>query len=132
MRSYALAIAFSVLLAALYAFQNPGDVTVRFLLWTRDVPQGVWEAAVFAGGCVLMWVVSLSAFLELRTSYRSRFKEQDLKIKKLEEERLSILRAISGGDQPIPPAGEKTPSTPPAPEKEHYPLKKQDGGPSVK
>ena len=84
MRSYALAIAFSVLLAAVYAFQNPGDVTVRFLVWTREVPQGVWEAAVFAGGCVLMWVVSLSAFLELRTSYRSRFKEQDMKIKKLE------------------------------------------------
>ena len=132
MRSYALAIAFSVLLAAVYAFQNPGDVTVRFLLWTRDVPQGVWEAAVFAGGCVLMWVVSLSAFLELRTGYRSRFKEQDIKIKKLEEERISILRAISGGDQPKSSPDVKTPPAPTAPEKELYPLKKQDGGPSVK
>ncbi len=132
MRSYALAIAFSVLLAAVYAFQNPGDVTVRFLVWTRDVPQGIWEAAVFAGGCVLMWVVSLSAFLELRTSYRSRFKEQDIKIKKLEEERISILRAISGGDQPKPSPDGKTPLTPSVSEKELNPLKKQDGGSSVK
>lgn len=132
MRSYALAIAFSVLLAAVYAFQNPGDVTVRFLVWTREVPQGVWEAAVFAGGCVLMWVVSLSAFLELRTSYRSRFKEQDMKIKKLEEERISILRAISGGDQPKPSHDNTSPLTPSDSEKEFYPLKKQDGGPSVK
>ncbi len=132
MRSYALAIAFSVLLAAVYAFQNAGDVTVRFLLWTRDVPQGIWEAAVFAGGCVLMWVVSLSAFLELRTSYRSRFREQDMKIKKLEEERISILRAISGGDQPKSAPEGKTPLTPSGPEKESYPLKKQDGGLSGK
>ena len=132
MRSYALAIAFSVLLAAVYAFQNPGDVTVRFLLWTRDVPQGIWEAAVFAGGCVLMWVVSISAFLELRTSYRGRFKDQDIKIKKLEEERISILRAISGGDQPKPDPEDKTSPFPSTPEKEIYPLKKQDGGLSGK
>ena len=132
MRSYALAIAFSVLLAAVYAFQNPGDVTVRFLMWTREMPQGIWEAAVFAGGCVLMWVVSLSAFLELRTSYRGRFKEQDMKIKKLEEERISILRAISGNDQPGPVSDGKISPAPPVPEKEHYPLKKQDGGSSGK
>jgi uncharacterized integral membrane protein len=93
MRSYALAVAFSVLLSAVYAFQNPGDITVRFLLWSREVPQGVWEAAVFAAGCVLMWIVSISAFIEQRTRYRQQIKEQETKVKKLEEERRELLRS---------------------------------------
>ncbi|HCL79522.1 MAG TPA: DUF1049 domain-containing protein [Synergistaceae bacterium] len=94
-RSYALAIAFSVLLSAVYAFQNPGDITVRFLLWSREVPQGIWEAAVFAAGCVLMWIVSLSAHLEIRGKYRHQIKEQETKIKKLEDERLAFLRTAA-------------------------------------
>lgn len=96
MRSYALAVAVSVLLAAVYAFQNSGEVTVRFFIWTREVPQGIWEAAIFAGGCVLMWFVSISAWLELRGTYKRQVKEQEARIQKLEEERLSILRAIHG------------------------------------
>lgn len=100
MRSYTLAIAFSVLLSAVYAFQNPGDITVRFLLWSREVPQGIWEAAVFAAGCVLMWIVSLSAHLEIRGKYRQQMKERETKIKKLEDERLVFLRTAAMNNEP--------------------------------
>lgn len=111
MKSYALAIAFSVLLAAVYSFQNPGEVTVRFLIWTRELPQGVWESAVFGAGCVLMWIVSLSAYWELRSKFKGRIKEQEKRIQKLEEERLSILRAINGKDAlPRPEDGATVPS----------------------
>lgn len=43
MRSYALAIAVAMLVAALYAFQNPQEVVVKFFSWERELPQGIWE-----------------------------------------------------------------------------------------
>lgn len=46
MKSYTLAVALAMLLSALYAFQNPGDVTVRFLLYERTVPQGDRKSVV--------------------------------------------------------------------------------------
>ena len=73
MRSYALAVGLAMLISAVFAFQNTGEITVNFLIWTRQVPQGIWEVAVFAGGCVLMWLVSMSAAQNLVGSIRNRF-----------------------------------------------------------
>ena len=94
MRSYTVAIAFAVLVSAVFSYQNPGDVTIRFLVWTRQLPQGVWEVAVFSAGCVLMWIVSLSAHLEGRARFRKIIREQTERILKLEEDRANILKAI--------------------------------------
>ena len=94
MRSYTVAIAFAVLVSAVFSYQNPGDVTIRFLVWTRQLPQGVWEVAVFSAGCVLMWIVSLSAHLEGRARFRKIIREQTERISKLEDDRANILRAI--------------------------------------
>lgn len=94
MRSYALAIAVSMLLSAIYVFQNVGEVSVRFFIFERVFPQGVWEVLLFSIGAVLMWVFSLFASLELRAGYRSQIKERDKKITSLEEERTSLLAAI--------------------------------------
>lgn len=123
MRSYALAIAASMLLAAIYVFQNDaGEVTVRFLIFERVFPQGVWEVLLFSVGAVVMWVFSILASLELRASYRGKIKERDKKIQTLEDEKSSLLGAISKmgakaeypiegkpyvglADEPFPPAG---------------------------
>ena len=94
MRSYTVAIAFAVLVSAVFSYQNPGDVTIRFLIWTRQLPQGVWEVAVFSAGCVLMWIVSLSAHLEGRARFRKIIREQTERIAKLEDDRANILKAI--------------------------------------
>lgn len=94
MRSYTVAIAFAMLLSAIFSYQNPGDVTVRFLVWTRQIPQGVWEVSVFAAGCVLMWIVSVSAHIEGRGRFRKVIREQADRIARLEEERADILKAI--------------------------------------
>ncbi|ADE56730.1 MULTISPECIES: LapA family protein [Aminobacterium] len=95
MRSYALAVGLAMLISAVFAFQNTGEITVNFLIWTRQVPQGIWEVAVFAGGCVLMWLVSMSAALESRGKYKKQIRELDGKMKKLEEERTSLLNALN-------------------------------------
>lgn len=54
MKSYILAIAITMFLSALYAFQNIGDVTVKFFVFERTFPQGVWDVLLFASGAVLM------------------------------------------------------------------------------
>ncbi len=75
MKSYALAIAIAMLVAAGYAFQNTGDVTVRFLIWERQIPQGIWEILLFAAGGILMWFVSLVALLEVRSGLKREIRD---------------------------------------------------------
>lgn len=95
MKSYALAVALAMLLAAVYAFQNAGEIIVRFLVWERAIPQGIWEVLLFAAGGILMWLVSLSALMETRGKYVRQVREKEKKIRELEEERASLLAAIS-------------------------------------
>ena len=59
MKSYILAITVTMFLSALFAFQNIGDVTVRFLIFEWMFPQGVWEVLVFCAGSALMWIFSI-------------------------------------------------------------------------
>ena len=94
MRSYILAIAFSMLLSAIYVFQNTGDIYVRFLMFEREFPQGVWEVLLFSVGAVIMWLFSIFASLEMRSKNSARIKERDKKISQLEEEKNSLLAAF--------------------------------------
>ena len=104
MKSYALAVAMAMLVAALYAFQNTGDVLVRFLMWEVALPQGIWEVMLFAAGGVLMWMVSLFAMMESRSKYSKQIKEKEARIKALEEEKASLMGAIRhGSSQPDRP-----------------------------
>jgi uncharacterized integral membrane protein len=93
--TYILAIAFSVLLSAVYAFQNAADVYVKFLMFERSFPQGVWEALLFSAGVLLMWIFSIVASLEVRSKYKAKIKERDVKIAALEEEKKSLLSAFN-------------------------------------
>ena len=45
MKSYILAIVLTMFLSALFAFQNIGDVTIRFLIFEWTLPQGVWAVS---------------------------------------------------------------------------------------
>lgn len=94
MKSYALAMAVSMFLAAIYAFQNTTTITVQFLMFAREVPQGLWEVLLFSSGLVLMWLFSILASLELRSNHRAQIKERDEKIALLEEEKSSLLAAF--------------------------------------
>ena len=94
MRSYILAVAVSMLLAAVYTFQNTSEITVHFLVFQRAFPQGVWEVILFSIGAVLMWFFSILASIETHTTHRKEVKERDKRISELEEERSSLLNAF--------------------------------------
>ena len=99
-----------MLLAALFAYQNPGDMVIRFLVWERVLPQGVWEIALFTAGAIAMWFISLSAILETRNKNARELKEQKERITTLEEdldkvrdERNALMLAMKkyGADLPL-------------------------------
>lgn len=94
MKSYILAIAISMFLSALYAFQNIGDVTVRFLMFEWILPQGVWDVMIFACGAVLMWIFSLFSGVETRSKYKKIIREKDEKITALEKEKVTLLESF--------------------------------------
>ena len=101
MKSYALAVAVAMLVAAVYAFQNTTEILVQFVIWKIAVPQGIWEVMLFAAGGVLMWLVSIFAMMESRSGYSKKLKEKEARVKELEEERGSLMGALrssgSGG-----------------------------------
>lgn len=95
MKSYILAIAITMFLSALYAFQNIGDVTVRFLVFEWIFPQGVWDVMIFACGAVLMWIFSIFSGVETKGKYKKIIKEKDEKITALEREKVTLLESLS-------------------------------------
>lgn len=95
MKSYILAITVTMFLSALFAFQNIGDVTVRFLIFEWVFPQGVWEVLVFCAGAAIMWVFSIFSVFEVRGKYKHELKAKDEKILSLENEKKTILGSIS-------------------------------------
>ncbi|MDI3499009.1 MAG: lipopolysaccharide assembly protein [Synergistaceae bacterium] len=97
MKSYALAVAAGMIIAALYAVQNGDIITVNFLVWQRDVHQGIWEVLVFAAGALLMWVASVGAIVELKGRSKSRVKELERQISALEKEKASFIETLQGG-----------------------------------
>jgi len=126
MKSYALAVALAMLLAATYAFQNTGEILVRFLIWERTIPQGIWDVLLFAAGGVLMWFVSLFALLETRGKYVRQVREKDKRIKELEEERTSLMNAFRTQQEPEGVVKEQPVSGPPAEEVFSEPVKPVD------
>lgn len=96
------------MLAALYAFQNASEITVRFLMFQRAFPQGVWEVVLFSIGAVLMWLFSILASVETHKKHRKEMKARDKRISELEEERASLLNAFKYLPQTGEPAAPKT------------------------
>ncbi|MFA0888912.1 MAG: LapA family protein [Synergistales bacterium] len=94
MKSYALAILLAMLVAAGYAFQNTGDVVVRFIIWEKTLPQGLWDILLFAAGGLLMWIVSLASLVEVRGALRRKIKDQEERIRALEQEKQQLLDAL--------------------------------------
>lgn len=95
MKSYVLAITVTMFLSALFAFQNIGDVTVKFLLFEKNLPQGVWEVFIFCSGAALMWIFSLLSIFEVRGKYKDKLKKSDNKINELESENKKLLDSIT-------------------------------------
>lgn len=87
MKSYILAITVTMFLSALFAFQNIGDVTVRFLIFEWVLPQGVWEVLVFCAGAAIMWIFSIFSMFEVRGKYKKELKAKDEKIAAVEREK---------------------------------------------
>lgn len=108
MRSYGLGIAFCMVLAAIYAYQNASELIVRFIVWERALPQGVWEITLFAVGAIAMWIISLSAVLEIKKRHSKLLKDQketigimENEISDLRDERNSLIIALKkSGDYP--------------------------------
>lgn len=108
MKSYALAILLAMLVAAGYAFQNTGDVVVRFIFWEKTLPQGLWDILLFAAGGLLMWIVSLASLIEVRSALKRKMKEQEERIRSLEQERQQLLEALKGSPAEVPWTAEET------------------------
>lgn len=96
-KSYALAVAAGMVIAALYAVQNGDTITVNFVVWQRNVHQGIWEVLVFAAGALLMWAASVGAIVELKGRSKSRVKELEKQIAALEKEKASLMEALQEG-----------------------------------
>lgn len=94
MKSYVLAIVLTMFLSALFAFQNIGDVTVKFVFWQWTLPQGVWEVVLFSTGAAVMWFFSLFSVFEVRSKLKKQLKEKDDKIAALEQEKKAILDSV--------------------------------------
>jgi len=101
MKSYILAITLSMFISALYAFQNLGNVAVRFLMFEWVFPQGVWDVLLFAGGAVLMWIFSLFSSAETRSKYKKIISEKDEKISAVEKEKAALLESLSSSRRDI-------------------------------
>lgn len=95
MKSYVLAITITMFLSALFAFQNIGDVTVKFLTFERTFPQGVWEVFVFCAGAAIMWVFSIFSIFEVKGKHKENLKKSEEKIAALEKENKKLLDTIA-------------------------------------
>jgi hypothetical protein len=87
------------MLSAVYVFQNAGDIYVTFLIFERRFPQGVWEVILFSSGVILMWIFSIFASIEANMRHRSKMKEKEERIARLEEEKKSLLSAFNNISQ---------------------------------
>jgi len=107
MKSYVVALALGMLLAAFYAVQNSSTVIVKFLMWQWSLHQGIWEVLVFGAGAIMMWIVSFASYLEFKNKYKNDIKELKKRIADLEEEKRSLLQALqhrdtaSARDEPV-------------------------------
>ena len=101
MRSYILAITLTMFLSALFAYQNIEEVTVRFLIFEKTFPQGVWEVIVFCAGAAIMWIFSVFSMFEMRSKYKKEIKLKEDKIEALESEKKVILESITKEDEPL-------------------------------
>ena len=115
LKSYILAIVLTMFLSALFAFQNIGDVTIRFLIFEWTLPQGVWEVVLFSSGAAIMWFFSLFSVFEVRSKYKKELKQKDEKIAALEQEKKTILDSFVAKTQA---ASESRPQGSGAPEPE--------------
>lgn len=95
MKSYVLAVVVTMFLSALFAFQNIGDVTVRFLIFEWTLPQGVWEVLLFCSGAALMWIFSIFSMFEQRGKYKKQLREKDDLIKAAEADKKTILESMA-------------------------------------
>ncbi|MCR5336805.1 MAG: LapA family protein [Synergistes sp.] len=95
MKSYILAIVLTMFLSALFAFQNIDDVTVRFLIFEKVFPQGVWEVVLFSTGAAIMWFFSLFSVFEVRSKLKKEIKARDEKIEALEREKKAIIDSLA-------------------------------------
>ena len=82
-------------LSALFAFQNIGDVTVKFFFWQGPLPQGVREVGPFSTGAAVMWFFALFSVFEVRSKLKKQLKEKDDKIAALEQEKKAILDSVT-------------------------------------
>ncbi len=108
MKSYILAITLTMFLSALFAFQNIGDVTVRFLVFEWTFPQGVWEVLVFCAGSALMWIFSIFSLFEVRGKYKRELKIKDDKILSLESEKKMIIESMAASKVAAENSGQVT------------------------
>jgi uncharacterized integral membrane protein len=123
MRSYLLGIVVAILLSAVYAFSNTGEISVSFLNLEHEFPQGIWEIFLFAAGALMMWFFSVAASFELYASNKKKTREMTKRITELEDEKKSLLTTLQHiGEN----AGfhARIPAKTPEPEHEHEPDEK--------
>jgi len=100
-----------MLVAAGYAFQNTGDVVVRFLMWEKTLPQGLWDILLFAAGGLLMWIVSLASLVEIRGALQRKIKEQEERVRSLEQEKQQLIEALKKNPVNEPPVTQSAQET---------------------
>ena len=110
MKSYFLAVTITMFLSALFAFQNIGDVTVRFLTFEWTFPQGLWEVLIFCTGAAIMWIFSIFALFEVRGKYKQQLRQKDERISAVESEKKTILESMAAAKNAPAAAETETPA----------------------
>lgn len=95
MKSTMLAIVVTMVISALYSFQNIGNITVKFLLFEWTFPQGVWEITLFCAGNVLMWFFSLLANRETKNRYKKQINELNEKLQLMERDKQDLIASVA-------------------------------------
>ncbi|MDR1965866.1 MAG: lipopolysaccharide assembly protein LapA domain-containing protein [Synergistaceae bacterium] len=94
MKSYLLGIIVVMVMSMAYAVQNDAEITVRFFVFQKSFPQGLWEGVLFSASAVIMWFFSVFASIELYSANKKKTKELSKRIEDLESEKKTIFAAL--------------------------------------
>lgn len=108
-KSTLLAIVATMCVSALYSIQNLGDIKVRFMLFEWNLPQGIWEIALFCAGAVLMWLFAFFGSFETKGKYKRQIKELNDKLRLLQEDKDKLLASLAS--RPVEKADGSTDSS---------------------
>jgi uncharacterized integral membrane protein len=92
-----------LILSLVFVLQNSTTiVSLKFFGWSFPTASiGLLTIIVFFAGFIVMWLISLMFYISSSASYRRKIKERDQTIKKLQQEKESLLKEVGEQKQKL-------------------------------